>query len=170
MVHIINAYIRSFTNVFGTGTSFWHRLHAWLQMIFVAGMGITGEAAFATDPHHDTGRVFISIFLLSRLLYVASYSKAYVSMPKFATNISLRTSATILSSIPWFASIFLDRKYRIPLWWIGLVADFVSRFLVYALRYFFGGKYRLAFNIEHHWERFGLFTMIMLGKAFGMAR
>ncbi|KAI8920399.1 bacterial low temperature requirement A protein-domain-containing protein [Powellomyces hirtus] len=157
---------QSYSNVFGTTTSFWHRLHAWLQMVLICGLGITCSHAFDPVLTSNTGHIFAVLYLISRLLYVLSYSKVFISMPKFSAYAGIRVVAVVVASVPWCVSLGFGVRERVWLWWIGLVVDALGRAVVYLV----GGmgetrmKYRLAVNIEHCWERFGLLTMIFLGE------
>ncbi|KAJ3039490.1 hypothetical protein HDV00_012170 [Rhizophlyctis rosea] len=144
---------QNYSNTFGTTSSFWHRLHAWLQMLLVSGLGITCSHAFDPDPHHNTARPFAMIYLLSRLLYILSYSKVFISMPAFSAYAAVRMGGVVLASVPWVVVCFLGGgEGREWIWWVGLVMDLV------------GWGVPLAMNIEHCWERFGLLTMIVLGE------
>lgn len=68
--------------------------------------------------------------------------------------------ANIVSSVPWFVSLFLPPVYREICWWVSIIVDelaFIGTIVVLR-RVLPETTSRFALNIEHHTERFFCLT------------
>ena len=143
------------------GVSSVHKFFIWIVMILVACMGITATFTFKSDPAKDTGNIFISCFLIFRFFYLIYGLIGIYNQPRFLTSNMVLITSSILSSVPFFISIFLDSSLRTLLWWIGILLDYIFFFIAVAIgRNFFQSQPKVALNIEHHTERHGLLTLI----------
>lgn len=163
---VINAWhlFHSLNNRFGD--SFYNRLFLWSNVICTSLMGITVENSFNTNPEQNTGNLFIGVFLLFRLLYFLYVIVAIYHEPDFIFGGLIQLEAAVLlSSIPWFASLFADHSYRYALWGASAILDYGSVFFSVIASYILLGKRkRYAINIEHQTERMGLLTLIVIGE------
>ncbi len=88
---------------------------------------------------------------------------AAIYNPKFRPTILIRGGSYFLASIPWLVSVFVSSEYREALWWSSAILDRVLSIAAMLLTKIFDCKYRVALNIEHHTERLGLLTLVVLG-------
>ncbi|KAJ3088214.1 hypothetical protein HK102_009287 [Quaeritorhiza haematococci] len=151
------------SNRFGA-ESFVHRLFSWANMILVAGMGTNAENAFNDDPSKNTANVFIITFLITRVLYIIYNGSSLLPLPQYIWMMVPITITTALSLIPWFVSIFVDPSYRVMLWWLSWACDFAFFHSLIAYARIVRPVHRIALNIEHHVERLGLLTVVVLGE------
>ncbi|KAJ3310216.1 hypothetical protein HDU76_003422 [Blyttiomyces sp. JEL0837] len=158
--------IHHYSNRFGTYDMF-YKFYIWIQLMLAAGMGINAQYVFGPDGE-NTGSIFCATFLLSRLLYMLMMGRTYFAAPQFGPFLMLMELVVVCGTLPFFISLFLPASYRPALWWTGfLVEQFVQNVFLIMMRRWIPKKwlrYRFAFNIEHHAERFGLLTLIVLGE------
>ncbi|KAJ3196255.1 hypothetical protein HK101_009626 [Irineochytrium annulatum] len=145
----------------------YHKVYTWIMMILNAGMGINAQNAFS-EGDQNTGNLFIITFLLGRLFYILSHSRIYWSAPEFSFAVSITLVISLIGTAPYLASVFLADAYRPALWWSGFLVELAAQnLLILVFRHYIPKrfmKYRLALNIEHHSERFGLLTLMVLGE------
>ncbi|KAI8850281.1 hypothetical protein BC829DRAFT_442311 [Chytridium lagenaria] len=126
------------------------KVYTWIQMILTAGMGLNIENVF-TEGESNTANIFLITVLIARALYIISHC-----------------SVTLLGSLFYLISLFLPQSYIPALWWTAFAAEhLLQNLLVLVIRRVTPiewSRYRVAFNIEHYIERFGFFTIIMLGE------
>jgi low temperature requirement protein LtrA len=125
-----------------------------LQMLTVA--------ALAVNVHHalsDSSVGFAIAYAISRLLLVLEYLWAGWHIPmarglthRYALGFSIGASL-------WIISAFVPLSWRFGLWAVGLAVDFATPLMAQA------AIRQLPPHPEHLPERFGLFTIIVLGEA-----
>ncbi|KAI9146441.1 bacterial low temperature requirement A protein-domain-containing protein [Paraphysoderma sedebokerense] len=153
-----------YNNVLG-GSDLFHRFLMLTVVALVSGMGINVKHAFDSDPATNTSNVYIASFLLCRLLIGLVSVLRAVYHPKFRHSIVIIQWFKLAESVPWFLSLFLSRDYQLRLWWASTILDLLSALQSTILvRFGIKLKYRLALNIEHFTERFGLLTIIVIGE------
>ncbi len=84
--------------------------------------------------------------------------------PEFRSSILIRNVCYVVASIPWIISIFLP-EYRELLWWLSAILDLVLSNAAFYIIEMAHCKFRVAVNIEHHTERLGLLTLIVVGES-----
>ncbi|MBF2028024.1 MAG: low temperature requirement protein A [Oscillatoriales cyanobacterium C42_A2020_001] len=119
-------------------------------------------AALAVNIHHglDESSVgFALAYAAARLVLVFEYLWAgwcILQARELATHYSIGFAIAVLF---WIASVFVPLPFRLIFWVIGLAIDFATPLT---------GQHhqaRLLPHTEHLPERFGLFTIIVLGEA-----
>lgn len=130
-----------------------HRLLIMLQIIAVAAMAANVHAGLG---HSSAG--FAMSYAVIRLLLVVEYIRAgcYVAEARPLTRRYSRGFA--LAAIIWLISVFVPMPARFVLWMVGLAIDFGTPILAGQLHS------QLAPHAWHLPERFGLFTLIVLGE------
>jgi low temperature requirement protein LtrA len=125
-----------------------------LQMLTVA--------ALAVNIHHaldDSSAGFAIAYAASRFLLVLEYLWAGWHIP-IARGLTQRyTLGFGIGALLWLISAFVPMPMRFSLWVAGLVIDFVTPLSAQA------ALKQLPLHLEHLPERFGLFTIIVLGEA-----
>ncbi|KAI9139392.1 bacterial low temperature requirement A protein-domain-containing protein [Paraphysoderma sedebokerense] len=151
-------------NVFG-GSDLAHKALMLIVVALVAGMGINVKNAFNPDPASHTANVYIATFLTCRAILIVVGSIRMLFIPKFQHNWYIMQSIRVIVSIPWFIGLFYGIEYQMTLWWISSVLDITSQAQSILLAKFgIRLKYRIALNIEHYTERFGLLSIIVIGE------
>lgn len=131
----------------------WHRLTGLLQVALV--VGLAAGAYRATDPNSLT---FALCYIGLRLLLIGQYLYAGFHNPHLRKLTSVYATGFSLAVLFWIVSLFVPKPLAYSLWGIGLLIDIVTpRFNVKeAIKY--------PPNESHVPERFGLFTVIVLGE------
>ncbi len=132
-----------------------HRLFTFLQMIPVVGLAVFAHGAFG-----DTALQFALSYTVGRLLIIMLWWRGgrHDAAARPATDAYV-TGFTI-GLLPWIASFFAPVEWRWALWLLGLLIDISVPALM---------RSRLArlpqFSFSRLAERFGLFTIIVLGES-----
>lgn len=131
-----------------------HRLLTGLQMLAIA--------ALAVNVHHGlsaSSAGFALSYALGRALLVVEYIRAgrHIAKARPLTN-RYATGFAIAASF-WLISIFVPMPWRFVFWTLGLFVDFATPLTARKL------MLELPPHASHLPERFGLFTMIVLGEA-----
>ncbi|MBD2091069.1 low temperature requirement protein A [Microcoleus sp. FACHB-1515] len=119
-------------------------------------------AALAVNVHHglsDTSVGFALSYVAARIVLIGEYLRAGRSIPSargLTTHFAIGFS---IAAALWVISIFVPIPIRFGLWAIALLIDFATP--ITAARY----QRNLLPDLEHLPERFGLFTIIVLGEA-----
>lgn len=128
------------------------RLITFAQMLTVAGMAAS-VAEVAAIP-------FAISIALFRLLLVVSYARVRRSIPE-ALNFSNRMMGVMgLSAMIWLSSVFFVGNARLAIWAVAMAVE-LGNSLVPSTR-----KWMAVIPLQfgHLIERFGLFTIIVLGE------
>jgi low temperature requirement protein LtrA len=128
------------------------RLITFAQMLTVAGM-----AASVAESAAIPFAISVGLF---RLLIVASYVRVRLSLPgvrPFATRMIV---VMTVSALLWFSSVFFVGNARLAIWAVAIGLE-LGVALLRSTR-----KYAAAIPLQfgHLIERFGLFTIIVLGE------
>ncbi|KAJ3108858.1 hypothetical protein HDU97_010130 [Phlyctochytrium planicorne] len=181
--HVTWTDINKFALVFTPVWQYWYLIHAhsnriatfdvffkvytFIQLLLTAGLGVNVENVFSEGSSNTAG-IFITTILIGRLMYILSHCRLYWSAPEFSVSASIFIFITFVGSIPYVISLFLPIAYIPVLWWTAfLLEQVLQNFIIFFLRRVLPPtwtKYRIAFNIEHHIERFGFFSIIFLGE------
>ena len=131
-----------------------HRLLVPLQMMTAA--------ALAINIHHglsETSSGFAIAYALGRILLVIEYIRASIYIPNVRPLTTRYAIGFAIAATVWLISAFIPAPWRFGLWGIGIMIDFITPFTA---RQF---QLRLLPHTSHLPERFGLFTIIVLGEA-----
>ncbi len=132
-----------------------HRLLIGLQMLAIA--------ALAVNVHHGLGETsagFALAYAAGRVILVIEYFRAAKYIPQ-ARGLATRygTGFAIAASL-WLVSAFVPIPLRFIFWGLGLIVDFATPLTAPK-----NLQLGLLPHPEHLPERFGLFTIIVLGEA-----
>lgn len=126
------------------------------------GLQMLAIAALAVNVHHglsESSIGFALAYAASRLLLVCEYLWAGWHIPQARPLTHRYALGFSIGAFLWLISVFVPLPFRLALWAVGLVIDFATPMSV--------GKVTLQIppHPEHLPERFGLFTIIVLGEA-----
>jgi len=129
------------------------RLLAVAQMVAIALMAasISGESESAAG--------FAVAFVLSRLVLLTMYTRAYRHVPGTRQLVGGYLRGFTLGGAFWVASIWVPDPTRFVLWGIGLAIDFVTPYILRRV------QAAAPMSKSHLPERFGLFTILVLGES-----
>ncbi|MEM7724878.1 MAG: low temperature requirement protein A [Cyanobacteria bacterium P01_A01_bin.45] len=133
---------------------FGHRLFTGLQMLAIASL--------AVNVHHglsDSSAGFALSYAATRILLVIEYLRVAKHIPVAKGLANHYSIGFAIAAIFWLISAFAPIPIRFALWVLGLAIDFVTP--LSAKRH----QSILLPHTEHLPERFGLFTIIVLGEA-----
>ncbi|HEY9669248.1 MAG TPA: low temperature requirement protein A [Coleofasciculaceae cyanobacterium] len=126
------------------------------------GLQMLAVVALAVNVHHGLDKSSVGFALsyaAARVVLVIEYLWAGRHIPVargLATHYSIGFA---LAACPWLISAFVPIPFRFILWALGLAIDFATPLT--AQRH----QRQLLPHLEHLPERFGLFTIIVLGEA-----
>lgn len=133
---------------------FGHRLLTMLQMTAVASL-----AVHVPDALESTSAGFALSYAAVRFILVAEYARAgrHIPVVRPLTNRYIRgfgAAATL-----WAFSVLVPLPWRLWVWGVALVVDFAAPLTA--------GQLHVRFppHLSHLPERFGLFTIIVIGEA-----
>lgn len=129
---------------------------------FLVGLHMLAATAMAVNIHDGLGENapgFAIAYGLCRAVLVVEYVRAGIYIPQARPLTTRYAVGFAIASAIWLLSAFIPAPSRFFFWGIGAVVDLVTPFTT--------SKYQLLFlpNASHLPERFGLFTMIVLGEA-----
>ncbi len=126
------------------------------------GLQMLAIAALAVNVHHAWGETslgFAISYIVSRALLIVEYLRAAKHVPEARSLIVPMNIGFVIGLLLWIISLFVPAPWRFVLWFAGLGVDFSAPlFAATAQR-------QLPPHAEHLPERFGLFTIIVLGEA-----
>jgi low temperature requirement protein LtrA len=132
----------------------WHRALTLLQMFAVAAMA--ANAGSALDSRDSAG--FSAAYAVLRFLLVAQYARAR-QVEAVQRLASLYMTGHGVAALLWLASAFIPAPARFVVWCVALVIDLGTPW--------FAVKHSVDAppDATHLPERFGLFTLILLGES-----
>ncbi len=131
-----------------------HRLLTAVQMLAIA--------ALAVNVHHGLGESctgFALSYALGRAVLVFEYIRAGWHIPTARPLTTSYARGFALAATFWVISAFVPIPWRFVLWALGIIVDFATPVTSHKL------QLELPPHPSHLPERFGLFTMIVLGEA-----
>ncbi len=128
------------------------RLITFAQMLTVAGM-----AASVAESAAIPFAISIGLF---RLLIVASYVRVRWSLPEVRAFANRMIVVMTISALIWFSSVFFEGNARLAMWAIAIGLEVGQSFLPATRR----AAAAIPLKFDHLIERFGLFTIIVLGE------
>ena len=126
------------------------------------GLQMLAIAALAVNVHHGlstTSVGFALAYAASRVLLILEYLWAGWNIPEARPLTNRYAAGFSAGAFLWLISVFVPLPFRLELWAVGLLIDFITPISL--------GKLLLKMppHPEHLPERFGLFTIIVLGEA-----
>jgi low temperature requirement protein LtrA len=131
-----------------------HRGLGFAQMVIIVVMGVV-----AADAFDETGAWFAGAAAAYRgLLAVENWRARQIPVAKALATFWMRS--WLISAALWLAAVFVEDEARYALCALALLVEMAVPF--------FGTRHTRALppHAEHLPERFGLFTIIVLGKVF----
>lgn len=132
-----------------------HRLLIGVQMLAIA--------ALAVNVHHGLGETsagFALAYAVGRAVLVIEYFRAAKYIPPARGLATRYGKGFAIAASLWLVSVFVPIPWRFILWGIGLIVDFATPLTTPKSL-----QVGLLPHPEHLPERFGLFTIIVLGEA-----
>ncbi|MDV3347203.1 low temperature requirement protein A [Leptothoe sp. LEGE 181152] len=126
------------------------------------GLQMLAVAALAVNVHHgldDSSSSFALAYVASRLMLVLEYLWAGWHIPQARGLTNRYAVGFSVGALLWLISAFVPLSLRFVLWTVGLAVDFITPMLARTM------VQQLPPHPEHLPERFGLFTIIVLGEA-----
>lgn len=165
--------LKGFVGFVGLFTPLWW---AWIGTTFYAnrfdadtvvrrilmGVQMLAVAAIAVNIHHgldDTSGGFALAYAAARGVLVLEYLWAGWCIPPARGLTTHYAIGFAIAALFWFVSAFVPRPFRFILWGVGLLIDFATPLTAQR------EQARFMPHTEHLPERFGLFTIIVLGEA-----
>lgn len=135
----------------------WHRILIFIQIFGIAVIGLSVSEAFG-----DLYVQFTLGYVLVRSVMILMYARAYSAHPE-SRSISVRFMIGFGGGIAiWLGAILLPAEYHWAAWLVAIafeVAFFAPPIMLEELR-------KWGPDAHHLVERFGIFTIIVLGEAF----
>lgn len=126
------------------------------------GLQMLAIASLAVNVHHagsTTSAGFALSYIISRLLLIVEYFRVVKHIPQVKSLVYPMNAGFAIGVGFWMVSLLVPAPWRFFLWGAGLLADFTSPIIA-------ATQQRLwPPHAEHLPERFGLFTIIVLGEA-----
>jgi low temperature requirement protein LtrA len=134
-----------------------HRLLVFVQMFAVFVLAIN-----VSDGLGHTSQGFALGYVGARVVLILMYRRAGQQRPQARVLTTRYVKGFSLAALIWFVSAFVPEPGRFVLWAVALVVDFGTPLLPSTRRL----QADIPPDTHHLPERFGLFTIIVLGEAF----
>jgi low temperature requirement protein LtrA len=134
-----------------------HRLLVFAQMAAIAVLAIN-----VSDGLGATSQGFALGYVGARIVLILMYRRAGQQRPQARPLTARYVRGFSLAAAVWLASAFVSEPARSYLWAVALVLDFGTPLLPSTRRL----QADIPPDTHHLPERFGLFTIIVLGEAF----
>ncbi|MBH8572437.1 low temperature requirement protein A [Nostocaceae cyanobacterium CENA369] len=128
----------------------------------LVGLHMLAAAAMAINIHHGLGESspgFAISYALGRVVLIVEYIRAGMHIPTARPLTTRYAIGFAIAAFLWLISAFIPVPWRFVLWGLGIIIDFSTPLTA---RQF---QLKLLPHASHLPERFGLFTMIVLGEA-----
>lgn len=135
----------------------WHRVLIFTQIIAIATLGVSVEGAFGALAVQ-----FTLAYVAIRIILIILYFRAGRHVPKAKPLTDQYVKVFSIAALIWLLSVFVPAPYRYGVWAIGMLADFSVSFLPKTRRLYS----LLPADLPHMSERYGIFTIIVLGESF----
>jgi low temperature requirement protein LtrA len=124
------------------------------QMLVVASLAINVKNALST-----TGTGFAISYALLRIMLVAEYINAGKKIPEARPLTNHYSVGFGFAAVFWLISAFIPAPWRFVLWGVAIIVDLITPLTAGKL------NFRFPLHPTHLPERFGLFTIILIGEA-----
>ncbi|MER3490832.1 MAG: low temperature requirement protein A [Mastigocladus sp. ERB_26_2] len=119
-------------------------------------------AALAINIHHGLGESapgFALAYAFGRAVLIVEYIRAGIHIPAARPLTTRYATGFAIAAVFWLISAFIPAPWWFVLWGVGMIIDLITPFT--ATKF----QLKLLPHASHLPERFGLFTMIVLGEA-----
>ena len=132
--------------------------------LFVAMLSILGLAAsvgrIGVDPSAVVG--FVLAYSLMRLLVAGLFVRGGRNVPAdLRPFVAFYAAGNIIGATIWLSSLLVPAPFRYVLWAVGLAVELLGPILAVMTL----DNPRITFHPRHIAERYGLFTLIVLGES-----
>ncbi|MCU0316607.1 MAG: low temperature requirement protein A [Fimbriimonadaceae bacterium] len=131
-----------------------HKVLTVTQMFAVAALALNVQGAMGAQAGG-----FALAYVAIRAILVFEYVRAHRAMPETQALTGVYIAGFSLAALIWLASVWQPSPGRFWLWGTAIVIDFVTPFLAG------GANFKAPPRIHHLPERFGLFTIVVLGES-----
>ena len=132
---------------------------AYRLLMFAGMLAVAALSTFIRGAFADTGSAFALSYAVVRAVLVVLYLRAVYYVP-LARELTARVAVEFGLVLPvWVASAFVAPPVRYWMWGGAVVAEMATPFLNAR------ATARVPIDLTHIPERFGLFTLIVLGEA-----
>lgn len=132
----------------------WHRLLTMAQIVVVAGLVVYVPGALG---RHSAA--FALSYAAVRFILVAEYFRAARHLPHVRPLLNRYLIGFAAAATLWVASTLLPAPHRFFVWYLAIAVDFLAPLTAGQLHA------RFPPHLVHLPERFGLFTIIVIGEA-----
>lgn len=136
-----------------------YRLTMFLAMLAVSLVAISVPQAFDGDAG---SRRFVLSYIAVRLMLLALYARAHICAADARALTGRYLGWFALAVVVWSASLLLEPPARYAAWAIALGIELLAPIVAS------GAIASVPFHVSHIPERFGLFTIIVLGEAVAL--
>lgn len=130
------------------------------QRILAVGQMISITLMAAAIGAEDSLTAFAVAFVMAKLVLMAMYYRAYKHVDASRALVRGYLIGFLSGGVPWLISIWVPGPAKYYLWALGLLIDFYTPWYLRDL------QKRVPMSITHLPERFGLFTILVLGESF----
>ena len=130
-----------------------YRLLAVAQMVAVAMMAVSLSAG----PAGSTA-AFALAYAAARIVLILMYERARRHVPQTRVLVTGYIKGFSVGAALWLISAFVPEPFRFFLWAIALAVEFATPYLMRR------EQARVPLDVSHLPERFGLFTILVLGE------
>jgi len=134
-----------------------HRLLVFAQIFAVASLGLSVSGAFG-----DLYAQFTISYVVARFLLVLMLLRTIFAHPESRNLTANYCIGFTIGAGIWLVSLFVAFEYHWVAWLIGIGVEFLIPYLPHIRR----AHQRWGFDLHHMSERFGIFTIIVLGESF----
>jgi low temperature requirement protein LtrA len=131
-----------------------YRILATVQLVAVAFIA----ASISQGPAMST-LAFAVGYVLAKAALLAMYWRARTHVPETRTLVNGYLVGFTLAAALWFVSIFVPEPGRFVLWAVALAIDLATPYIMRK------EQARVPLDVSHLPERFGLFTILVLGES-----
>ncbi len=124
--------------------------------------GMLAMAALAINVRgvlHGGDRAFAISYVVVRAILIALYARANYHVPLARELCTRYIAGFTFGTTLWLASIFVEAPLRYGLWASGFLVELATAFVNLSV------AKRTPYDASHVPERFGLFTLIVIGEA-----
>lgn len=129
------------------------RFLALAQIVTIALM-----AAAVSSGESESTRAFALSYIGARIVLITMYLRARYHVPQTRALVTGYLRGMIAAVALWILSVFLPEPSRFILWGVGMVIDMATPYVMRK------EQARSPMDVNHLPERFGLFTILVLGE------
>ena len=129
------------------------RLLAMVQIVTVALM-----AASVSSGESESTLAFALAYIAARVVLITMYLRARYHVPETRALINGYLRGMVIAVAFWFVSVFIPEPWRFLFWGLGMAIDLATPYIMRK------EQAKVPRDVTHLPERFGLFTILVLGE------